>query len=107
MNLTTKDKQTIAALTSHPGYKLLLEAIQAEIDYLQDELQESDSETTDKRLVDKWRALRKTLIILKFKPQEIAEDLDQEKEEIEQMFGGPKSDINNLQELENQLEEED
>ena len=104
--LTGKDKEAIAALVSHPGYLLLTEAIQAEVDDLSDRLQESDSFTKDRRLLNIWRGLRQVLEILKIKPQEIMQEVDLEKQEIESLFEvKDKWGYKTQEELEKQLDE--
>lgn len=60
--------EAIADLLNHPGYPLLLEHVQRDIDDLADRIEISASHDADRDLLGQWKAMRKVLRTLKETP---------------------------------------
>jgi hypothetical protein len=60
--------EAIADLLNHPGYPLLLEHVQRDIDDISDQIESSGSHETDRDLLGQWKAMRKVLRTLKETP---------------------------------------
>lgn len=78
MPITLEQTEQIAALTYDPGYILLMDALQAQIDDLANRLDEAHG-SDEQHLLGRWRAMRQTRNILTAMPQEIALRIEEEK----------------------------
>lgn len=73
--LTQEQMEDVAELTVYPGFKLLLEAVQSEIDATAQDMME-DTHGADVKLLPYWKALNRIFFILKINPEKIKEELE-------------------------------
>lgn len=73
--LTITEMEQIARLTQEPGYHLLLDALQAQVDDIAEELDKSNGGKEELRLLSLWKAARRTLAVLKYHPQYLFDEL--------------------------------
>lgn len=78
-NLSFQQYEHVAALHYDPGFALLLDAIQAQVDHAASKLHEADAHE-ELSLLARWRALREILATLRTTPEEFALILAQERE---------------------------
>lgn len=74
MAISLFEMKQIAELKGHPGYILLMEAMQAELDTLSDELLASEPQK-EGQILGKWRAFKDIFTRLKTVPEEYALEL--------------------------------
>lgn len=72
VELSFEEYKQIADLVYHPGYKLLLEALKANLDTLGQILQDSSS-SEELKILGKWRAFNDIYTFLVLEPEKIAE----------------------------------
>ena len=80
MNLDVSEMKVIDELRYNSAYKLILDAVQAEIDNC-----EVAMESGDTNVFHFWRALRRVLFILSNYPERIHDELVKEKERLGEM----------------------
>ena len=76
--LTPEQKQSVVELTYMPGWPLILDALQARIDWVADRLAAETDGPKALRILAKWQALREEAAVLKLTPDALAEDLAEE-----------------------------
>jgi len=76
--LTPEQKQAVVELKYTPGWPLLLDALQARIDWTADRLDAEEDGPKALRILAKWQALREVAALLKWTPEALAEDLEEE-----------------------------
>lgn len=76
--LTLEEQQALADLAESYAFNLLLDAIQADIDDLADEIASARSDEEERRAVSEWRAMRQILFRLKSIPSAARDMLDPE-----------------------------
>jgi len=76
--LTPEQKQSIVELKYCQGWPHLLDALQARIDTVADRLAVETDGPKALRILALWQALREVAMILKWTPDALAEDLEEE-----------------------------
>ena len=74
MQLTEEDMRLIAQLTSDPGYMLLIDSIQADLDDLADRMEQEQDDRRLAGLTREWQATRKVVAALRTRPERIREE---------------------------------
>ncbi len=77
--LSLQEVESVAALKYETGFIILLDAIQAQIDTLADELSNVQSGTDEAHMLGRWRALRLVYGLLKGTPEEFAMRVDEDR----------------------------
>lgn len=81
--LTFEDFKCIAALKQDKGFNLLLECLSAEIDALSNELAIADP-SKESQLLARWRVFRDIYVLFKERPEQLYQELEQNKQVIEE-----------------------
>lgn len=76
--LTPEQKQSVVELKYMQGWPLLLDALQARIDTVSDRLATELDGPRALRILAMWQALREVAMVLKWTPENLAEDLEEE-----------------------------
>lgn len=77
MNLDPEQMRLISLLVHDPGYMLLLDSIQADLDDLADLMEREPDEKRLMFITRKWQVLRSLLSTLKLRPQKIREEVEE------------------------------
>ncbi len=88
-NLTKEQREAVVELAHMPGWPILLDALQARIDYIGDELGRAMVPDLILRLQSKWQALREVAHILRSTPVLLLNEL---KEEAKDAPPGPEQE---------------
>lgn len=75
----TMEAEGLADLLEHPGYKLIIDRIQAEIDTLADKMHDASSKKKEVFFLANWRALRNVQRILIETPANAQTALDEQR----------------------------
>lgn len=77
MNLTEEQMRLIALLPSDPGFLLLLDSLQADLDDLSDRMETEQDDRKLAGMTREWQAMRKVLGALKTRPEMIRKEWEE------------------------------
>lgn len=77
MDLTEEQMRLIALLPSDPGFVLLLDSIQADLDDLADQMEVEQDDRKLAGMTREWQAMRKVLGALKSRPEMIRKEWEE------------------------------
>lgn len=68
--------EQVALLPQNPAYKIVIEALEAEVDWVSTALEACKSPKISQQILNQWRVLRRVTHILKNAPQSVALELE-------------------------------